>query len=292
MIAPSALVILSEVALALYPILIKTVPVNLSTQLVSRFLSFTVLAAIAAPGSLRELWSSSSIGRTAGLGTITLAHVFSSYYAFSLLPAGVAMALFYTYPILNILGGMLFFGESISLLEGIFVLVALVGVGFLAYSTKEETSGSIHIVGVLAGLGAALTETCMYFAVRTSNRKNAFYNTVELYSGALLGMAILAGLGSVGVFGSSGMEGLKISLDGAAWTKMLGFNALIGFIGYVLRFYAIPKMSTVAFSLLSLFGVVASFVWGLVFVSEVPNWISIIGSALIVLSATITDRKE
>ena len=34
----SYIVIGSEIALALYPILIKTVPVNLATQLVARFL--------------------------------------------------------------------------------------------------------------------------------------------------------------------------------------------------------------------------------------------------------------
>lgn len=284
---PSTIVLFSEVALALYPILIKTVPVNLATQLLSRFFTFTALAAPLSPGSLSDLWSLKHIGRTAGLGAITLAHVFTSYLAFGSLPAGVAMALFYTYPIFNILGGMLFFGESISVLEGVFIGVALAGVVLLALGTKEEGGQEgIQWTGVLAGLAAALTETIMYFAVRTSRRTDAFYSTVELYSGALVGMVGLVGLGSLG-----GLEALKISWEGVAWAKMLGFNALIGFVGYVLRFYAIPKMSTVAFSLLSLVGVVASFGWGLAFVSEVPNLYSGIGAGLIILSAMMSDKK-
>ncbi len=42
----SWIVVGSEVALALYPILIKTVPTTLATQLLSRFLVFTVAAAV------------------------------------------------------------------------------------------------------------------------------------------------------------------------------------------------------------------------------------------------------
>lgn len=289
MFSPSYLVILSEATLSLYPILIKTVPVNLTTQLLARFLTFVVCAGALAPtGSLGSLWSPAALPRTLGLGGITLAHVFSSYYAFSSLPAGVAMALFYTYPVFNLLGGWLGYGEQISLLQGLLVIVAIAGVVLISMGTREEVeNATIEWKGILAGLAAALTETLMYFAVRTAKQANPYVSTLELYSGALVGMVGLLGVGKVG-----NIPELHLESGASNWLKMLLFNSVIGFSGYALRFFTIPQMSTLAFSMLSLVGVIASFVFGLVFVSEVPNALSIGGAALIALAAAFTDKKE
>lgn len=298
----SAVVLGSEASLALYPILIKTVDVGLSTQLFSRFLVFTVLGVLfAGSGVLQSLYGKGAIGRTLGLGGITLAHVFTSYFAFSALPAGVAMALFYTYPVWNLLGGYLGYGETVRAGQLVWVAAALLGVVLLSLGTREEFEGGgadsegkgkgIHWAGVLAGLGAAFTETLMYFAVRTAKVENPFVSTVELYSGALLGMGALIAAGASGALGGAAQRGLKLEGGGGNWLKMLLFNSIIGFAGYALRFYAIPKMSTLAFSMLSLVGVVASFVWGLLFVSEVPNTMSILGSLMIVMSTVFTDVK-
>lgn len=297
MVFTSGLVIVSEAALALYPILIKTVPVNLSSQLVSRFLTFTVLGLIfSGLPTLLKLYSPGAIGRTLGLGGITLAHVFSSYYAFEKLPAGIAMSLFYTYPIMNLLGGYLGYGETITIVQTLLVGVAIAGVIFLAQGTREEESGAtekkeIAWAGVLAGLAAAFTETLMYFAVRTAHVVDPYYSTVELYSGALLGMLGLMLAGKLGGLGSTAASALRFEDGAYNWIKMTVFNSIIGFAGYALRFYAIPKMSTLAFSMLSLVGVIASFVWGLLFVNEVPNMASIIGAAMITVAAAFTDRK-
>lgn len=293
-------VLVSEAALALYPILIKTVDVGLSTQLLLRFFVFTVLGlALSKSGTLGQLYGKGAIGRTMGLGAITLAHVFTSYFAFSELPAGVAMALFYTYPILNLLGGYIMYGETINVIQALFVGVALVGVVCLALGTREDEQGGqgsekkqVAWSGVLSGLAAALTETIMYFAVRTAHVSDPYFSTVELYSGALLGMAGLIAAGGSGVLGSVANVALKLEGGWGNWLKMLLFNSVIGFAGYALRFYAIPKMSTIAFSMLSLVGVVASFVWGLLFVSEVPNTLSILGAALVAMAAAMTDQKE
>lgn len=297
----SAIVLASEAALALYPILIKTVSVNLSTQLVSRFLIYTIAGLLfAKSGTFSRLWGGSQSARTSGLGLITLAHVFTSYYAFHKLPAGISMSLFYTYPIWNLLGGYLLFGEIISFTQSLLVGLALVGVVLVSIATREDTleegieseQKGVDWAGIMAGLGAALTETIMYFAVRTAHVTDPFSSMVELYSGALFGMIALALLGSAGVFGRVGKDTLKIGGSLESWMKMGLFNACIGFVGYALRFYAIPKMSTLAFSMLSLVGVVASFIWGLVFVSEVPSWMSLTGGALIAAAAAFTDRRE
>jgi drug/metabolite transporter (DMT)-like permease len=283
-----AIVIGSEVALSLYPILIKTVPATLNTQLLSRFLTFTVLAALLAkPSALVQAWGTGSgILRSSGLGMITLAHVAASYYAFKELPAGVAMSLFYTYPLLNLVGGVLFFGESISLFQSAMMIVCFLGVLLVSFGSAEGLTKSeggeakeIHWKGVASALAAALTEVAMYFAVRTAKVSDPFFATLELYPGALLGM-----LGLLFFTGSTG----TLTMTSSVWLPMTLFNALIGFVGYTMRFYAIPKVSTLVFSLLSFIGVVSSFGFGWLFASETPSLMSALGAGLITVASAAT----
>lgn len=272
----SAIVILSEIALALYPILIKAVPTDLSTQLVSRLLTFSVLGFTFASGSdIAGTWGSgASIFRSMMLGIVTLFHVTTSYYAFEQLPAGIAMSLFYTYPFFNLLGGALFYGETITILQLLMMIVAFIGVIMVAPEVREGFEGSeersFNWKGLFAGLAAALSETIMYFAVKGAVRPNPYFSMIELYPSALIAM-----------LGYLGLNRQSIDLRPSVWLPMILFNAIVGFTGYAMRFYAIPHLPTIVFSILSFIGVVASFVWGYLFVREVPTWLSLVGATLI-----------
>ena len=266
----SSIVIGSEIVLALYPILIKLVPTNLWTQLLARFLVYSVLAGFLADWSnIRETWLTASGASTSLLfGSLTLVHVFLSYFAFARLPAGEAMSLFYTYPVWNLLGATLLFGESFSPLAFGLILISLVGVYFVT-KKKESDKNPLDWQGILAGLGAALTESMMYFVIRTKS-PNPFYSILQLYPGGLV--PLLAG-----IF----LQKAPISMEGSVWLPLILFNALVGFAGYALRFYAIPKVTTIVFSLLSFFGVIASFGWGYLFAQETATSSALLGALLI-----------
>lgn len=270
----SAVVIASETTLALYPILIKKVPTDISTQILSRILTYSILGfALAAPKDIATTWGTySGLQRSLSLGLITLLHIATSYFAFARLPAGVAMSLFYTYPIFNLLGGVLGFGESISAFQMACVAFAFAGVVAVSIASKEtDTSKNPYDLPALgAGLAAALTETLMYFAVRTAEQPNPFFATLELYPGALA--PFLAWLL---------YKKQSIDLRSSVWLPMILFNSIIGFLGYNLRFWAIPRISTLLFSLLSFIGVIASFGWGYLFAEEVPSWTAVLGGTLI-----------
>ena len=81
----------------------------------------------------------------------------------------------------------------------------------------------------------------------------------------------------------------KNILDTSAikWSMLLGFNALLGFSGYIARFYGIPRVSTLVFSLLSFFGVAFGYLWGILFTKDEPTIRAFIGSGLIVSSIAI-----
>ncbi len=277
----SLIVIGSEITLALYPILIKVVPTTLLTQIVSRFLVYTVLGAVFA-GSLGggvskiadTLLSAEGFSRSAVISSLNLAHVFTSYTAFTELSAGSAMTLFYTYPIWILLASALFYGETFTAAHLGLVALAFAGTILVAQDTKEGFQEKGNWKGILAALGAALTEAGIYFAVKSSERANPFVAVLELYALGLVGLAAYVGI-------------QKESIDTrlSSWTPLVLFNAIVGFIGYCLRFYAIPRIPTAVFSILSFVGVVASFSWGRIFVNEVPTLKTLIGAGLITTAA-------
>ncbi len=284
--ATSAIVLASEAALALYPILIKTVPTNLATQVLSRLLVYSGLAYfLATESDVAMTWGNlQGALRSTGLGLLTLLHIGSSYSAFELLPAGVSMSLFYTYPLWNLLGAALFFGESMPIWQIPLVLLGFVGVVLVAYGNKEQDPAKqkdpFNWKGIAAALTAALTETAMYFAVKTAQRPSPFYAVLELYPAALLFLAPLLWYGNQ-----------SIDTRPQVWARMVSFNTLIGFLGYCLRFYAIPRLSTIVFSLLSFVGVLASFGWGYVFVNEKPSWLTLLGGVLIASVAAFSSSE-
>lgn len=272
----SLIVIGSEMTLALYPILIKTIPTTLDTQLFYRFLVFTVFGFMfASSKDILQTWGTASgLFRSLSLGILTLFHVAVSYYAFEQLPTGTAMSLFYTYPIWNLLGAMLGFQESFQPISVVLILLAFLGTLLIAKETKDEEKKEIHWKGISAALLSAITESAMYFAVRTAAQPNAFFSILELYPAAfvyLIGYLLYT----------------KVPVDISTKTvqPLVLFNLLIGFIGYAVRFYAIPRVSTIVFSLLSFFGVIASFVWGNLFISEVPTPLTGVGASLITISS-------
>jgi drug/metabolite transporter (DMT)-like permease len=267
------IVIASEAILSLYPILIKLVDTDISTQMVARFATFAIGGALlASPQALKKSWGSpAAAAQSFGLGCLSLAHVAASYYAFQQLPAGVAMSLFYTYPVMNVLVGMLGLREAISPFQIGLVTAALLGVVLVSFGSHAPANAKeIHWKGIASALAAAATETAMYFAVKEAALKDVYFSILQLYPGGLIALgAILA------------FQGHKIDMRLSTWTPMLLFNFIVGFIGYAIRYYAIPKVSIGVFSVLSFVGVVASFIYGFLFVGEHPTLLSSVGAALI-----------
>lgn len=280
MLSPVAAVFYAETVLSLTPILIKLVPTNLTTQTLARFLVYPV-AAIAVGGfkPLTDLFKSGgqSLIQNLGFGSINVAHIASSYLAFKELPAGIAMALFYTYPLWNLIGASAVFGESFPLHLLPVVLIALAGTFMVASQAHSETEGkkSINWKGVVAALVAALTETGLFLTVRGTGQPTPFHNIHQFYlSGLPFIFLIYAAFG-----GSSDVP--SIDWNWRHWVPLLAFNAVLGFTGYSARFWSIPRLPTIVYTVLSMFGVVAAFVWGHLFVGEAVNGTAITGAALL-----------
>jgi drug/metabolite transporter (DMT)-like permease len=282
---PSLSVFYSEFVLSLYPILIKTVDTNIFSQLLARFFVFPALALVF--GSSKDfmmVWSNpyeSVVGVLNGL--MNLGHIAVSYLSFKNLPAGTAISLFYLYPIFNVIAGSILFGEKMTLTMILLIGVAFIGTYLIATSRDkkeglEEDKKGKYKMGVIMGILAALTETMIFIFVRWNKEatKSPFYTVNHLYPAGLLL------LGGYALMNKSIVDTSKWN-----WIKLLGFNGLLGFTGYIARFYAIPKVPTIVFSLLSFVGVGFGYIWGMLFTEDQPTSRAIIGGGLIASTIAI-----
>lgn len=281
---PTVAILYSELVLSLYPVLIKTVNTNIFTQILARFIAFPALAlAFGSTQDFSAIWGNPYEAFVSILhNLLNLGHVAASYVAFKNLHIGTAISLFYLYPIFNIISGSLLFGDSLSLTSIVLIGIAFIGTYLIATSHKTivepDEDKKKRNIGVVMGILAAITETMIFIFVKsnTDAKASPYYTVNHLYPA---GLAMLA---AYGIFNKN-----IVDTSGLNWTKLLGFNALLGFTGYIARFYAIPKIPTIVFSLLSFFGVAFGYLWGVLFMGDKPTMKALIGGGLIAGSTAI-----
>lgn len=282
------LLVLSEIVLSAYPLLIKLVDASVFFQTGLRMIIYTVLALFAAVATGSPVIANTLFSlETVGTGLMNLLHVQSSYTAFEQLAGGNAMALFYTYPVWNILGAAMLFKETIPLRSLPWILLALLGaVGLAQPSTQNWT-----LIGVVSALVAALTETGIYLWFRShkdGETDQPWTKMIQMYGSS--GVFWLVGAIGLGLLGYLAHDVFSISWQGLQ--GILLFNTLVGFTGYALRFYIVPKVSTVAFSSLSFIGIFAAYLMGWLFTKESPTLVQGLGASAIIVANTILLRRE
>jgi len=282
-----SLLIFSEIILSAYPLLIKLVDVSVLFQTGLRMAVFTVLATLAANASGSPILTANLFSQETILtGLLNLLHVGSSYTAFDQLAGGNAMALFYTYPVWNIIGAATVLKETVPYKSLPWIGLALLGAILLAHPSQTNWT----LIGVFAALTAAITETGIYlwFRAKKDESDQPWTKMIQMYGSSgllwILGVIVLSMLGLIG------KNVFKIS--GGGFASILLFNSLIGFVGYALRFYVIPKVSTVAFSSLSFIGIFAAYISGWLFTNETPTLIQGLGAVAIVIANTVLLRRE
>jgi drug/metabolite transporter (DMT)-like permease len=286
---PEGLIIFSEIVLASYPILIKAVPTNLWTQIVSRMMVYGGLAFTILLTDMKQLTSVAPTS-LAGGGLLNLLHIATSYKAFADLPAGNAMSIFYAYPVWNLLGAWLLLGEEVPMESMPWVGLAIIGMVLVAQPDISKFS-SLTVDKPFATLCAVLsgvTESAIYFFFKIMKKQEGtFKGMFELYGGSFMWMLPV-------ILGSSlgGVSSLpKIDFSWKVWLPMILFNAFVGFTGYAMRFAAIPMVSTLIFSALNFVGIVAAFIFGYLFQGEKPSFTAALGAfAIIVANGVLLSR--
>ena len=301
----------SEVALSLYPQLIKLIPTTIEIQVATRCITYSVLAIIGYYiHNINNIVHTSTnifpLTSYIGMGLVNIIHITSSYICFNTLSSGVGFSIFYMYPIFNLLGKTLIYNEKIDIINYIYMLISILGV-YLIYKhkndnnnpetnqvtipeTKQKNFTTINNllntkntnIGIVAGIVSALTESIIYFMVKTNPASVSPF--IQLLKTYLLGgiLSIIYLLYNITT---------NLGLDYHYWITLILFNAIAGFVGYLLRFIMIPKLSTLLFNSLIFTGVIFSYIWGYILSNEPINASNISGTLLILTSIFLINKK-
>ncbi len=265
--------LLSESLLSLYPVFVKLINLPIGIQLWSRFFTYILISLffVNIKFIYKYLFSYNAIL----LSLITMAHVYTSYRGFQLLESGVAYVIFYTYPLFI----LLLSGERINPI----ILLTLIGVYILATDKKEnekkddessEIKERFKYEGITMILLASLTEALIYFVVRRIKTPN---NWNHLFISYFLGAVIL----TVYYRKNITNDEVGINLNNRVIISLI-LNIIIGLLGYLLRFYAISRLSPEIYAPLSYFGIIMAFFYGVLFSGDIITIKKIIGSLMVI----------
>lgn len=276
--------LLGESLLSFYSIFVKKINVDLILQVWSRFFAYVVISSVFVDWGFIYKSILSSYGIL--LSCATLAHVYTSYRSFQLLDSGVATTIFYIYPIII----LLLSGTSLSPI----LLIPLFGVYLIAndFNNSKETyqNNELHkkdddVIkkntqmkenfwneGVFMAIMAALTEAIIFYFVKNIKTMN---NWNHLFLSYFIGAIVLTPYLWKNIINMELYGGVSLSL---------AVNAFIGLVGYYLRFYAISRLDTYIYAVLSYFGIVMSYVYGVFLNNDKITIQKIIGTLCIVLT--------
>lgn len=238
--------IISESLLSLYPVFVKNIHLPMQTQLWSRFFTYTVISFFFIDKSIISLLMSVP-GML--LMVVTILHVYVSYKGFMLLESGISYALFYTYPLFIYLG-------TYYTIDPYFIF-PMIGTWIMYQDNKK-----INLLGIGMILLAAITEAMIYFIVRRIKTPNPWNHVFISYV-----------LGAI-LFSTASTQNVTLSL---------AINAIIGLVGYLLRFIAMTHLTPILYSFLSYIGVIMAFVYGVIFNHEIITLPKIIATLFILI---------
>ena len=264
------LAVVAEFLLGLYSLLIKSIPTNLETQVLARMITYSVLALIS--GKITNRLPSVNPSHLTSMGILNAVHVLSSYVAFKELPSAVALTLFYIYPFFNVFFSSFLLKETITIATLPWLTLSFLGVLLIVLPAMKA---STSVLGYIAIIVSALTESLIYIAFRSKYEPTEFQGVLHLYGGGLLFTLLARALNLINPF----------DFSWSTWKPLLLFNFLIGFIGYSTLFTTIPQIPVEVFASLAFFGVLSGFVFGEIGGEARPTYTTVLGAIAITIAA-------
>ena len=291
--------ILAESLLSLYPIFVKYINISFNLQMWSRFFTYTIISIFFINWKfiMDNIFSKNGLL----LSLISIVHVYSSYRGFELLESGVSYIIFYTYPLLI----LLFSGIKINTNLLISILMAILGVYLLSRTDdKKEDYDNVNDVndksifvkkdfkenyryeGIIMIIVAAITEALIYFLVRNLKSDNSWNYVFLSYALGTILMTVYYNKDIRNIIKQSSKKDEQFkNKSSSSYVLIISLiiNAIIGLFGYLLRFYAIKKLDTKVYSMLSYFGILTAYVYGVIFNKDIITVQKIIGTMLILI---------
>jgi len=282
--------LLSESLLSLHPIMIKYIKLDLLTKLWDRTTIFILISLFFINWDfiLNNLFTYNVLLLT----IIIIAHLYFTHRGFLLLESGVGYTLYYTYPIMIILLSGMKLDYKIILL----MILVVTGIVLLyekfniihEYEKKinEENKKNINETiienykyeGIISIILCAFTEALLYFVVKrikTDNNWNHLFLSY-FFSTLILTFYIIYQF----IKGHINIDDKYID----NFEKISLFNIIIATLGHYLKYYAIYNLSPLYYSILSYFGIITAFIYGIIINNDKLNIRKIFGALFIILA--------
>lgn len=207
------------------------------------------------------------------------------------LSPAVSALLLYTQPIWTVILGRAFFSEKVGSGRVMVIVLALVGAFLISNPTDIFRNGSsFHFYGDIAALSGAIFLS-IWIILGKKGRLDVFQRPVELVF-AVRGSTLLVVSAVSLIFVASG-EHLFFSnpaLISENILPLLGFAIVTGTLPDFLFYSGIAKVETLRAGVVLLLEPISSAVISVVLLISIPNWMQIVGGALILLSNYFVNR--
>lgn len=278
--------LVSESLLSLYPVFVKKISIPLDLQLWTRLITYVIISLF----FINLSWVVPNIFTTQAivLAIINIVHIYTSYEGFSNLDSGIAYSIFNIYPLLILLlSGISWKFEYFYAIGGLVLFMYSSYVEEIKNKNKNKQILTNFAYGFGMMLIAALTEALIYFVVKNLKTDN---NWNQLFIAYFFG-AILSSIWIIKKYILSDKEDFPINPNNTEKSNSLGLiglaiiiNGIIGALGYWLRFYSVYRLNSAIYSMLSFFGIIMAYFYGVVINGETIDWYKIVGTGLIILS--------
>ena len=293
--------IISESLLSLYPVFVKKINLSIDLQMVIRLITYVIISIFFINWSFvsKNILTYECVV----LSIINLIHIYTSYEGFKNLDSGVSFAIFNIYPILIlVLGGVLWKpAYLLGYLLAIGGLIMFIYGNYTDIKPNSITKSDNYIFGFVMIILAAITEAIIFFLIRNIPTDNSWNHIFLAYFFGAVIMTIYIGGMSIQIDKNtnsnsnsnsnsntnSNSNSNSNSNTNINW-KLIGIatliNGAIGLIGYYLRFYSLYYLDISTYSLLSYFGIIMAWIYGIIFNNETITSSKIIGTILIIIA--------
>lgn len=218
-----------------------------------------------------------------GCGVLMFVYVASLYVAIGLIPTGIAMTLFFTYPIFTALLAWQFFGDRPTLFRWVVMGIILVGSAFtIPQSTPTQNSYAIAI-GILASVGSGVV-----YALYTVIAQKCFE---KLHPIPFTWISFATTL----LFSGMSLLFWQLPYTNLAWTPLwIGgiFSGLVSFLGHILNNIGIRSIGATAASIIGSSSPALTALVAWLIIHETLNTVQILGIGIVTLGIALLSGER
>ncbi len=229
------------------------------------------------PEQRRVLWQS------LGAGILMFLYLALLYISIGLIPAGIALTLFFTYPVFTALFSWQFFGSRPTLFRWMVMGLILLG-SALTMPYSGAAASSFQTTGVIAGVASGLA-----YALYTVVAQKSFEGGIHPVPFTWISFATTLGLSTVSL--------LIWNLQDAqlAWTALwIGglLSAIVTFAGHLMNNYGIRLVGATAASMIGATNPALTVILAWLAIQETLSELQLLGVGVVTMSVVLLSQER